>query len=105
MGKSGLGLVLTGQEFVPTESSHGRDVWDFDRQEVDLGSERKETLLWDLAGQPGYRLGHQLSLHEMAVVLVVFDARRETDPPSRGYTIGTVHCAQHSAFRPIPLYQ
>jgi len=33
-----------------------------------------------LAGQPGYRVIHQLHLHEVAVALVVFDARSETDP-------------------------
>ena len=83
VGKSGLGLVLTGQPFAPTESTHGRFVWTFDSQEVDLGGGRKETretLLWDLAGQPGYRLIHQLHLNEVTVALVIFDARSETDP-------------------------
>ncbi|HJU53192.1 MAG TPA: TIR domain-containing protein, partial [Pyrinomonadaceae bacterium] len=42
--------------------------------------EVRETLLWDLAGQPGYRLIHQLHLNEVAVALVVFDARSETEP-------------------------
>jgi WD40 repeat protein len=36
VGKSGLGLVLTGQPFKPTESTHGRYVWPFDSQEVTL---------------------------------------------------------------------
>jgi small GTP-binding protein len=83
VGKSGLGLVLTGQPFVPTESTHGRHVWTFDDQEVEFDNLRKETrqtLLWDLAGQPGYRLIHQLYLNEVAVALVLFDARSETDP-------------------------
>jgi WD40 repeat protein len=83
VGKSALGLVLTGQPFRATASTHGRYVWTFDNQEVDLGSERNETreiLLWDLAGQPGYRLIHQLHLNEVAVALVLFDARSETDP-------------------------
>jgi small GTP-binding protein len=83
VGKSGLGLVLNGQKFVPTESTHGRHVWTFDSGEVALDSRRREmreTLLWDLAGQPGYRLIHQLHLNEVAVALVVFDARSETDP-------------------------
>jgi WD40 repeat protein len=83
VGKTGLGLVLTGRPFVPTESTHGRHVWAFDRQEAQLPNgrrETRETLLWDLAGQPGYRLVHQLSLNEVAVALVVFDARSETDP-------------------------
>lgn len=83
VGKSGLSLVLTGQPFVPTESTHGRKVWNFDNQEVELGNgrkEKRETLLWDLAGQPGYRLIHQLHLNDVANALVVFDARNETDP-------------------------
>ncbi len=83
VGKSGLGLVLTGQPFKATESTHGRYVWPFDSQEVTLhegGSETRDTLLWDMAGQPGYRLIHQLHLNEVAVALVVFDGRSETDP-------------------------
>src|SRR6266487_2450437 len=83
VGKSGLGLVLTGQPFVPTESTHGRSVWTFESREVELDNLRKETrqtMLWDLAGQPGYRLIHQLHLNEVAVALVLFDARSETDP-------------------------
>ncbi len=83
VGKSGLGLVLSGQPFALTESTHARHVWKFDQQEIELDERRKETretLLWDLAGQPGYRLIHQLHLNEVAVALVVFDARSETDP-------------------------
>lgn len=83
VGKSGLGLVLSGQEYKPTDSSHGRQVWTFDSKEVDVpagGEQTREVLLWDLAGQPGYRLVHQLHLNEIAVALLVFDSRSETDP-------------------------
>jgi len=83
VGKTGLGLVLNGREFTPTDSTHGRNVWTFDTREVDLGGgreETRETLLWDLAGQPGYRLVHQLHLDEVTVAAIVFDARSETDP-------------------------
>ena len=83
VGKSGLGLVLAGQPFVPTESTHARRVWPFYSLEIQLDSGRKETreiMLWDLAGQPGYRLIHQLHLNEVAVALILFDARSETNP-------------------------
>ncbi len=83
VGKSGLGLVLCGHPFQPTESTHGRRVWTFETREVDLTGglkETRETLLWDLAGQPGYRLIHQLHLNEVAAALIVFDARSEVDP-------------------------
>jgi WD40 repeat protein len=36
VGKSGLGLVLSGQLFTVTESTHARRVWNFDSQEVSL---------------------------------------------------------------------
>ncbi len=83
VGKSALGLVLSHQGFIPTESTHGRRVWMFSRRENKLPDgqkEMRETLLWDLAGQPGYRLIHQLHLGEVAVALIVFDAHSEMDP-------------------------
>ncbi len=83
VGKTGLGLVLSGKKYETTDSTHGRNVFTFDSFEADLKNNRKETretLLWDMAGQPGYRLIHQLHLNEVAVALVVFDSRSETDP-------------------------
>jgi GTPase SAR1 family protein len=83
VGKSALGLVLSGQPYRPTDSTHGRNVWTFESREIDVpsaGAQTREVLLWDLAGQPGYRLVHQLHLNEVAVALVIFDARSETNP-------------------------
>ena len=82
VGKTGLGLVLSGKKYRRTDSTHKRNVWTFQTQKTgDRGKTlTRETLLWDLAGQPGYRLVHQLSLNEVAVALVVFDAKSETDP-------------------------
>src|SRR5207249_676506 len=61
VGKSGLALRMATEKFEATESTHGRHVWLFESCEVALADGRKqarETLLWDLAGQPGYRLVH-----------------------------------------------
>ena len=83
VGKTGLSLVLNNQPFAATDSTPGRRVWTFDSREVKVAGnviQTRETLLWDLAGQPGYRVIHQLHLNEVAVALVVFDARSETDP-------------------------
>jgi hypothetical protein len=83
VGKSGLALVLTGEAWEKTDSTHGRRVWVLNTQEVrntDGPKETREILLWDLAGQPDYRLIHQLHLTEVAVALVVFDSRSQTDP-------------------------
>jgi GTPase SAR1 family protein len=96
VGKSGLGLVLSGQPFAPTESTHCRRIWPFDGTGPGLavggpagrsavrppGSSGTvcETLLWDLAGQPDYRLIHQLHLGEAVIALIVLDARDSDDP-------------------------
>lgn len=83
VGKSGLALVLTGKPWIETGSTHGRCVWVLDSNEVENANGCKETreiLLWDLAGQPDYRLIHQLHLTEVAIALVVFDSRSQTDP-------------------------
>jgi WD40 repeat protein/GTPase SAR1 family protein len=83
VGKSGLALVLTGQPYTHTGSTHGRYVRNFDKYEKLLAkgrTESRETMLWDLAGQPSYRLIHQLHLSEVAVALVVFDAHSTIDP-------------------------
>jgi WD40 repeat protein/class 3 adenylate cyclase/GTPase SAR1 family protein len=83
VGKSALSLVLNGEPFEPTDSTAGRRVWTLQSQEAEVEGNLKqtrETLLWDLAGQPGYRVIHQLHLNEVAVALLVFDSRSETDP-------------------------
>jgi len=83
VGKSGLALVLTGHRFAPTDSTHARRVLLLNRckpRAGPSGSEIRETVLWDLAGQPGYRLIHQLHLSDVTVALLLFDSRNELDP-------------------------
>jgi small GTP-binding protein len=83
VGKSGLSLVLTNQPYAPTDSTHARQVSTLEETVAARpggGLVQRETLLWDMAGQPGYRLIHQLHLTEVAVALIVFDARNEDDP-------------------------
>lgn len=83
VGKSGLALRMATEKFEATESTHGRHVWSFDSVEVPVERGRRqtrETMLWDLAGQAGYRLVHQLNIDEAAIALVLVDARNDTDP-------------------------
>jgi small GTP-binding protein len=83
VGKSGLAIVLTGNSFVPTESTHGKRVRVLRSQRVRVDQshdEIREIVLWDLAGQPGYRLIHQLHLDDIGLALIVFDSRSELDP-------------------------
>ncbi len=82
VGKSGLFRVLCSEPFQPTESTHGRKVRSLASEDVPQeagGHETREIVLWDLAGQPGYRLIHQLHLNEVSVAILVFDSQNEKD--------------------------
>ncbi|NQV27910.1 MAG: TIR domain-containing protein [Rhodopirellula sp.] len=84
VGKSALAERLDKDKYVPSEkSTHARRTLLLDSQivETEHGTQmHRETVLWDLAGQPAYRLVHQLSLDDAAVACVLFDARSETNP-------------------------
>jgi GTPase SAR1 family protein len=81
VGKSGLAMVLANQEFQPTESTHGRRIWWLPAtEEPAFAGYIRDVLIWDLAGQPGYRIVHQLHLEGAALALILFDAKSETAP-------------------------
>ena len=83
VGKSGLANRLVHGKFIDTRSSHARRTFILDSSTVKMAGgvdEHRETVLWDLAGQPAYRLVHQLSMEDAAVACVLCDARSETNP-------------------------
>lgn len=83
VGKSGLAERMVRQRFLPTKSSHARQAHVLETEEVKGPGDipiRRETVLWDLAGQPAYRLVHQLSMEDTALACVLFDCRNETNP-------------------------
>jgi small GTP-binding protein len=83
VGKSGLAERLVRGRFVPTKSSHARQAHVLESKVVNEpngASLHRETILWDLAGQPAYRSVHQLSMDDAAMACVLFDARSETNP-------------------------
>ena len=81
VGKSGLGYRLAHGKFKAHPSTHGQQFWLLD----ELGATRAdgaqcEAILWDLAGQPDYRLIHALFLDDADLALVLFDPTRDDDP-------------------------
>ncbi|MEO7196233.1 MAG: hypothetical protein ABIZ05_15715, partial [Pseudonocardiaceae bacterium] len=81
VGKTGLGWRLAHGEFVEHASTHGQQFWLLD----ELGGTgadgtKREAILWDLAGQPDYRLIHALYLDDADLALVLFDPTRDDDP-------------------------
>ena len=81
VGKTGLGFRLVTGRFKEHPSTHGQQFWVMD----ELGATRVdgaqcEAVLWDLAGQPDYRLIHALFLDDADIALVLFDPTRDDDP-------------------------
>ena len=81
VGKTGLGWRLAHGEFKEHASTHGQQFWVVN----ELGARREdgtecEAILWDLAGQPDYRLTHALFLDDADVALVLFDPTHSSDP-------------------------
>jgi GTPase SAR1 family protein len=106
VGKSGLALVLAGERFKPTESTHARRIWKMPVPELNQGLKaQREVLLWDLAGQPGYRIVHQLHLGDGTVALILFDSRSESTPLAGvGYWARALQHAQVDTADVLPVF-
>lgn len=83
VGKTGLGWRLAHGDFKEHSSTHGQQFWLLNqlcKQRCD--GAQCEAVLWDLAGQPDYRLIHALFLDDVDLALVLFDPTRNDDPLS-----------------------
>lgn len=82
VGKSGLGIRMAEREFRRTESTHGAQFWHFPTESLPAlaPNVQAELTLWDLAGQPEYRLTHQLFLDDTDAALLLFDCSDPNDP-------------------------
>jgi small GTP-binding protein len=81
VGKTCLAWRLLHGEFLEHASSHGQQVWEAPSLSQTLpDGTRCELALWDLAGQPDYRLVHTLFLGDVDLALVVFDAADLHEP-------------------------
>lgn len=83
VGKTGLGWRLAHGEFKEQSSTHGQQFWLLNQlcKQRNDGAQC-EAVLWDLAGQPDYRLIHALFLDDADLALVLFDSTRNDDPLS-----------------------
>lgn len=86
VGKSGLALRLWHDRWERTESTHGLEIQRLTLPEAG-GEEgvQREVWLWDLAGQPDYRLTHQLFMEQTALALLVFDPQDDKVFDTVGY--------------------
>jgi len=81
VGKTGLGWRLAKGEFREHASTHGQQFWRLEQVDrIRNDGARCEAVLWDLAGQPDYRLIHALFVDDADLALVLFDPTRHDDP-------------------------
>lgn len=80
VGKSALGMQIAEERFEPTISTHGARFWQIPVPNDLTTHLRAELTLWDLAGQPEYRLVHQLFLDDLDVALLLFDCSDSAEP-------------------------
>lgn len=86
VGKSGLALRLWHDRWEKTESSHGIEIQRLVLPEADGDADiLREVWLWDLAGQPDYRLTHQLFMEQTSLALLVFDPQDDKLFDTVGY--------------------
>jgi small GTP-binding protein len=80
VGKTGLGWRLAYGEFREHSSTHGQQFWLLpELTQIRDDGTLCETVLWDLAGQPDYRIVHTLYLDDVDVALLVVDPTRRHD--------------------------
>jgi WD40 repeat protein len=81
VGKTGLGWRLAHGAFREHPSTHGQQFWTVNQlRAVRSDKTECEAVLWDLAGQPDYRLTHALFLDKVDLALIVFDPGNHSDP-------------------------
>ena len=77
VGKTGMAIRLVEDRWEVTDSTHGMNVWKLNLPEAESSEIKREVWLWDFAGQPDYRLTHQLYMDETALALMVIDPQRD----------------------------
>jgi len=85
VGKTGLALRLCEDRWEPTESTHGMIVSKLELPADTPSGIEREVWLWDFAGQPDYRLIHQLYMDETALGVLVFDPQDDNPFEDIGY--------------------
>lgn len=81
VGKTALGWRLAHNEFKEHPSTHGQQFWSLDAIKTTRpdGAEC-EAVLWDLAGQPDYRLVHALFVDDADLALVLVNPTDREEP-------------------------
>ncbi len=79
VGKTALAHRLVEDRYRATNSTHGMNVWKLGLPLRADDRFEREALLWDFAGQPDYRIVHQLYLEDTALALLLINPQKN-DP-------------------------
>lgn len=103
VGKSGLGWVLTHDKYKEHSSTHGEQFWVAERLSTTRADgTRCEAVVWDLAGQPDYRLIHSLFIDDADVALVVYDPTHHQEPlKGAEFWLRALHASKEKRCRTI----
>jgi GTPase SAR1 family protein len=102
VGKTGLALRLCEDRWEATESTHGMLVSEIKLPSGEVKSDiEREVWLWDFAGQPDYRLIHQLYMDETALGVLVFDPQDDNPFEDLGHWEKALHVA--TKYKPAKL--
>jgi WD40 repeat protein len=85
VGKTGLALRLCEDRWEATESTHGMIISRLELPPVSEVDMECEVWLWDFAGQPDYRLVHQLFIDETALGVLVFNPQDDNPFEEMGH--------------------
>lgn len=81
VGKTGLGWRISHGAFKEHQSTHGQQFWLVDQLRIRRSDGTDcEVVLWDLAGQPDYRIVHALFLADADLALILFDPTERQEP-------------------------
>ncbi|HYX17437.1 MAG TPA: TIR domain-containing protein, partial [Nostoc sp.] len=102
VGKSGLALRLSRNTFEPTISTDAHWASQFKlSQDTNTSNTAREIWLWDFAGQPDYRLIHQLFMDETQLAVMVFNPQQENPFEGLGQWDSDLEKASRRAFKKL----
>jgi Leucine-rich repeat (LRR) protein len=96
-GKTGLLNALRGQEFVPTDTTHGMQIAPLELPHPTRADVTMTLSAWDFGGQEIYHATHQFFMSERSLFIVVWNARAGHEEGKLDYWLNTITTLAPSA--------
>jgi Leucine-rich repeat (LRR) protein len=96
-GKTGMLNALRGQEFVPTDTTHGMQIAPLELPHPTRADVTMTLSAWDFGGQEIYHATHQFFMSERSLFIVVWNARAGHEEGKLDYWLNTITTLAPSA--------